>query len=69
MAACWVREEQRLGWLKAILSLLQKKLSPLQNTVELSKMIGALDGNENIMIEANYFVLVHPAEGIGHSIG
>jgi len=37
--------------------------------VELSKMIGALDGNENIMIEANYFVLVHPAEGIGHSIG
>jgi len=52
-----------------VLSLLQKKLSPFQNTVELSKMIGALDGNENIMIEANYFVLVHPAEGIGHSIG
>jgi len=34
-----------------VLSLLQKKLSPFQNTVELSKMIGALDGNENIMIE------------------
>jgi len=25
--------------------------SLFQNTVELSKMIGALDGNENIMIE------------------
>jgi len=29
----------------------KKTFSPFQNTVELSKMIGALDGNENIMIE------------------
>ncbi|KAG2574732.1 hypothetical protein PVAP13_7KG342500 [Panicum virgatum] len=50
LLACSDGGREKLEWLH-VASVKFRGRSLFQNTVELSKMIGALDGNENIMIE------------------